>query len=382
MLASNAPSMSRMSARRRHRRLVLGLLVVTLGVSATVCCAPPHALREPCLPGECDGLVPGRTYLWQTSSEGSDVHIVDLDERRVVTRLLVGPQPHGIAAPADHRVVYLTIENDGAPTGELLAIDPLSLEEVFRMEVGPEPHALETTPDGRWIYVPCRDEHYWVVDARSRAVVRRIHTGGRPHNTSISTDGRRAFLSPMGDPPAVTVVDVEDDHRPIGRILFSDSVRPPALTADGRLLFQHVDELNGFEVADTTERRVVARVQHETSLGWIHLGGPAGWLDGHGLHRCHGLAIRPDQEEIWSVCGPGVSVHAMRQPRYPPITRVELSDDAYWMTFSPDGRFAFVPILDEWRVAMIDTRTKEIVTHFEVGPGPKRNLVLTVPANR
>lgn len=30
-----------------------------------------------------------------------------------------------------------------------------------------------TTPNGRWVYVPCRDEHYRVVDAERREVVAR-----------------------------------------------------------------------------------------------------------------------------------------------------------------------------------------------------------------
>ena len=93
-------------------------------------------------------------------------------------RLVVGPEPHGIAAPADARVVYVTLEANGRARGELLWIDPRAYEVQHRMELCREPHALATTPDGRWIYVPCRDEHYWVVDARE-AEGRRAHPDRR-----------------------------------------------------------------------------------------------------------------------------------------------------------------------------------------------------------
>ena len=94
---------------------------------------------------------------------------------------------------------------------------PRSYEIRHRMQLCREPHALAVTSDGRWIYVPCRDEHYWVVDAAKREVVARIRTGGRPHNTQISRDGRLAFVSPMGAPARVTIVDVAAGHVIRGR---------------------------------------------------------------------------------------------------------------------------------------------------------------------
>lgn len=137
--------------------------------------------------------------------------------------------------------MYVSLEANGGARGELLWIDPLSLEIEYRLEVGPEPHAIATTPDGRWVYVPCRDGHYWVVDAVARKVVTKIQTGGRPHNTQASRDGRFMYLSPMYEPQGVTVVDIQANHEVVGFIPFAESVRPSALSGDGRFLFQHVD---------------------------------------------------------------------------------------------------------------------------------------------
>ena len=72
------------------------------------------------------------------------------------------------------------------------------------------------------------------------------------------------FLSPMGDPHGVTIVDVQAQHKIVGFIPFSESVRPPALSADTAFLFQHVDGLNGFEVASVHQRKVIATVEHST----------------------------------------------------------------------------------------------------------------------
>jgi hypothetical protein len=104
----------------------------------------------------------------------------------------------------------------------------------------------------------------------------------------------------MGETGRVTVVDAANGHRVSGEIQFSGSVRPAALSADGSEFYQHVDGLNGFEAAETASRRVTARVEHAAPLGWFKAAGKLGWLDSGGLHRCHGLAVRPGGAEIWS----------------------------------------------------------------------------------
>ena len=326
------------------------------------------------LASSCLSAARAEPLLWQTSSEGEDLHVFSIERRALVRRMEVGPQPHGIAAPADGRVIYVSLEANGRARGELLWIDPRAYRVRHRMQLCREPHALATTPDGRWIYVPCRDGRYWVVDADRRAVVTRIHTGGRPHNTQISADGRFAYLSPMGAPGRVTVVDVSA-HRVTGTIAFGSSLRPSALSADGRL-FQHVDGLNGFRIADVRGDAAVATIEHRTPLGWIQLHPALGWLGPAGLQRCHGLAIRPDRPEIWSACGASVTLHDMTDPVYSELARIPLEARAYWLTFSPDGRFALVALSGADRVAVIDTTTREVVARLEVGAGPKRNLVI------
>lgn len=329
-------------------------------------------------------LAPGQ-YLWQTSAGGDDIHIVDVATQHPVARLVVGPQPHGIAAPADYHVVFVTVENEAGDTGELLWVDPRSLEIRHRMAICRAPHQPAVTPDGRWLYVPCRDEHYWVIDTESRQVVKKIQTGGRPHNTTASGDGRFMYLSPIAGPKRVFVVDIGAGHELLGEIPFSGRPRPPALSRDNRFLYQHVDDLNGFEVADVASRTLVATVEHSTPFDWFNTlrrRAPWVWLNEHDwidsgeFQRCHGLAIRPDQQEIWSSCGDWVTVHALEQPNYPEVAVIPLAGRPYWITFAPDGRYGFVALKNAHEVAMVDTQTKSVVARIAVGREPKRNLVV------
>ena len=136
----------------------------------------------------------GKQMLWVENAYGDDIHVIDVATQEIVKHLVVGDNPHGIAAAADASVVYVALEKFKKPAGELLWINPRTYEITHRIDVGPEPNEIECTPDGRWIYVPCEDGKYWVVDGREKKVVKKIITGGRPHNTTVSADGKRMYL--------------------------------------------------------------------------------------------------------------------------------------------------------------------------------------------
>jgi hypothetical protein len=316
------------------------------------------------------------TFLWQTNSEGTQVHVFRLSDFELVHKLEVGPQPHGIAAPDDGRVVYVSLEANGQAAGELLWIDPRTFTIVHRLAVGPEPHAIATTPDGKWVYVPCRDGHYWVVDAEERRVVKKIHTGGRPHNTQASRDGRFMYLSPMGVPHGVTVVDIAAGHVVVGNIPFGESVRPSALSADGRWLLHQIDGLNGFVAADTGQGRVVATVRHSTTLGSLIPVKALGYLTLGGFKRCHGLGIRPDQREVWSTCAEYLAIHRLEAPDFAEAAIIELPGKGYWLTFSPDSKYGFVGLSDRSQVAVVNVESRRVERYLNVGEAPKRNLAI------
>lgn len=314
--------------------------------------------------------VPGKQYLWVTNSKGDDVHVIDVESRRVVKRIVVGPEPHGIDAPDAADVVFISLQNVNGERGELLWVDPYTFEIEHRMTVGHQPGNLACTPDGRWVYVPCEDGRYWVIDAARKKVVKTIRTGGQPHNTRCSRDGRWMFLSPKISSGKVTVVDVESDHRVDGEIVFSDEPLPPALSADGTRLYHHVRRLLGFEVADVPTRKVIARVRHDipSDLKFVQ-------------SKCHGLAIRPDQQEIWS-CNVEhhlVHVHDLTRDDFPQTAVIPMIGRIYWLCFTPDSRYAFVSVRSENKQCMIDCETKQIVDYIDVGDTPKRNLVIVPP---
>jgi YVTN family beta-propeller protein len=327
-----------------------------------------------CVPALASAADPvkSRQKLYVTNSAGDDVTIVDPATNKPIGRIEVGPHPHGIAVPAKQDVVLVTIEGHGRDKpGELVWIDPFTDKITKRMNIGPMPNQLAVTPDGKFAYIPCVDGHYEVVDLANAKIIERIFTGGRPHNTLCSADGKHMYLAPMGAPKKVTIVDTAA-HKVIGEVPFSNVVRPIALTLDEKRLFANVDGLVGLEQADLATRKMVHRV-------------PAGLAEEHlkKASRSHGLGIRPDQKEIWECDVEHFEVHVYDITGDKPkqIATVPVGSQVYWLTFTPDGKTCYVSARGKGEVAAVDTATKKIVARIPVGNQPKRLIVVTLPQN-
>jgi YVTN family beta-propeller protein len=307
-----------------------------------------------------------RLKLYVTNSAGDDVTVVDVATNKPIGRIVVGPHPHGIAAPAAQDFLLVTIE--GRQPGELVWIDPRSDTITRRMDIGPAPNQLAVTPDGKVAFVPCSDGHYEVIDVPQAKILARLFTGGRPHNTLCSPDGKRMYLAPMGTPKRVSIADVAT-HKITGEIPFSDVVRPIALSRDEKRLFAEVDGLVGFEMADVPSRKKVQRVPARLAPELTRA-----------ASRSHGLGIRPDQKELWECDVEHHEVHVYDitgdKPRQ--IATIPIGAQVYWLTFSPDGKTCYVSARGKNAVAVVDTQSKKITARIPVGKEPKRLIVVRV----
>jgi len=309
--------------------------------------------------------------LYVANSAGNDVHVVDTATNRVIKRVEVGPEPHGMTATGAGDRIFITIENTKGETGELLWFDPATDTVTRRMKIGPRPNQLASTPDGKLVYIPCDDASWWVVDTEKGEVLTRIATGGRPHNTLSSPDGKRMYLGPKGS-YHVLIADAVS-HKLTGEIPLSDAPRPIALSRNEKRLYANVDTLIGFEVADIPSRKLLYRVEAEV---------PAELL--RKASRSHGIGLTPDEKELW-MCDvfhdrTYVFDLAVDPPRQ--VATIAMQGGGYWMTFSPDGKRCYISERVGNTVAVIDTATRETLARIPVGQVPKRVLVVTVPARR
>jgi YVTN family beta-propeller protein len=177
------------------------------------------------------------------------------------------------------------------------------------------------------------------------------------------------YLAPMGSPKKVTIVDVAK-HEVIGHIPFTNVVRPIALTDDESLLFAEVDGLVGIEVADIAARKMIHRVPAQLSAA-----------DEKKSSRSHGLAVHPNQKEVWACDVNHKQVHVFDISAGKPkqTATIPLDNDPYWLTFTPDGKTCYVSVQGKHGVAAINTQTREVFAYIPTGKAPKRLIVVTPP---
>lgn len=307
--------------------------------------------------------------LYVASSAGNDIYVIDPATNRVIKRVEVGPEPHGLTATARGDKIFMTIENTKGERGELLWFDPVSDTVTRRLAVGPRPNQLAVTPDGSIAYVPCDDATWWVVDTVKGEVLTKIATGGRPHNTLCSPDGRQMYLGPKGS-YHVLIADVAT-HKLVGEIPTSDAPRPITLSSDGARLYANVDTLIGFEVADIASRRVVHRVEAEVPEGLLRK-----------ASRSHGIVVRPGDKELWMCDVYHDRTYVFDLTVEPPkqVGTIVMKGGGYWMTFSPDGERCYISERIGDTVAVVDANSRETVARIPVGKAPKRVLLVTMPA--
>jgi len=211
---------------------------------------------------------------------------------------------------------------------------------------------MAIAPNGEVIYLPSLEGPHWhAIDALTGDVLRKISLNSGAHNTIIGPEGKFAYLGGLKS-PILKVADIRK-HRVIRDIgPFGNFVRPFTLNADETLCYVNVNELLGFEIGDLRTGKVLHRIEIA--------GFEKGPVKRHGCPS-HGIALTPDEKEIWVADSANKRVHIFSNATMPPQLKqsILLRDEPGWITFSIDGRFAYPSTGD-----VIETSTGKIVAEL------------------
>jgi YVTN family beta-propeller protein len=310
----------------------------------------------------------GTTRVYVTNSKGDDVTVIDPATMKVVGSIKVGANPHGIVASPDRRTLYISVEG----TDELVAVDAATNQVKARTKVGRAPNEVSITLDGRKVFVPLRNEGAIdVVDTTTMKVVDRMKAPAWPHNTYVSADGRRLYLGTMAG-SRITIYDTAT-HKQLREIAPGDWVRPIALRRDESLAYVALSKLHGFAVVDLKEGKTIRRVE----LPALPPGTEIPPYD----TLTHGLALTPDERELYVTSMAGKAVYAFSVPELKQVGKIDVGKYPNWITISPDGKQVWVSNQLDDTVSAIDARTKTVVATIRVGHEPKRLLAVDVNLN-
>lgn len=297
--------------------------------------------------------------------------VFDMDQgHRFVKRIPTfdvapGEEPEnikGIAANARTRRVYITTPK------RVAAFDLATERLVWNRTYEGGCDRLAISPDGKILYVPSFEGPHWLaLDAMTGDVLAKIVTGSGAHNTIYGPDGRSVYLAGLRS-PMLAVADPRT-HKVVKEVgPFTKPVRPFTINAAQTLCFVNVNELLGFEVGDLKTGKMLHRVEVT--------GYEKGPVKRHGCPS-HGVALTPDETELWLADGANSAIHVFDATVSPPkqIATIKVRDQPGWITFSLDGRYGYPSTGD-----VIDVKTRRILTSLtdETGRAVQSEKVVEV----
>ena len=209
---------------------------------------------------------------------------------------------------------------------------------------------MSISPDGRVIYLPSLEGDHWhVVNAMSGDVLTKIVPKSGAHNTVFGPDGNEVYLAGLKS-PLLTVAETKTHTaaRTVGP--FSASIRPFTVNGAQTRVYVNVNELLGFEIGDLKTGKMLQRVQVT--------GFEKGPVKRHGCPS-HGIALTPDEKEIWICDAFNQQLHIFNNTVMPPkqVASIKVRDEPGWITFSIDGKTAYPSTGD-----VIDIASRQIIT--------------------
>jgi DNA-binding beta-propeller fold protein YncE len=249
----------------------------------------------------------------------------------------------GIAASAKTGRVYITTLK------RLGAFDATTGQRIWVKEYEGGADRLALSPDGTILYLPSFEGPHWTaIDAMSGDVIKKLVLDSGAHNTIYGASGRHVYLAGLRS-PTLSIADTNTHTVSGGVGPFSASVRPFTINAKETLCFVNVNDLLGFEIGDIKTGKVLHQVKVT--------GYEKGPVKRHGCPS-HGIALTPDETEIWLADGANSKVHVFDATVMPPkqTVTIDVRDQPGWITFSLDGRYGY-PSTGE----VVDTKTKKIV---------------------
>src|SRR6201996_3087875 len=275
-------------------------------------------------------------------SSGVGIIVLDVNDnyhfvKRIPTWEYAGSmsseQVSGVAASPVTNMIYV------AARGRLGAFDLATDKLVWSTTLdGKCCERPQVTPDGKIVVVGGDLQDYWYeVDAVTGKFIGKLEAPESPnsHNLNLSADGKTAFMSPNNK--VLTVSDVKT-RKVIKTIRFPDNVRVFVTNKDSSTLYVNNNNLLGFVIADVASGQVTKSVE-VTSVNWH-----AKWDVSprpripHGCPS-HGIALTPDEKEIWVSDGLFNKIHIFSNTADPKeIDTIDTTAGAFWMTFGLDAK--------------------------------------------
>ena len=286
----------------------------------------------------------------QPGGSGKGILIFDINDGHRFVRRIDVPFKEGLrgfCGNANNHAVYYS------STSQRLGALDLETEKVLwerTYEAGIDRACI--TPDGKRIFAPTgwwyrgTNSGFLVINAGNGDLLKWLPAGIQAHNSIASLDGQFVYL---GTETNFWVFRTKNDSlaQHFGGVGES-GVFPFTVDSRNRHAYLCLGQHVGFDVVELKTGKVACRV----------LAGEAPIP-----HRTHGVALTPDEKELWISDQDGKQLVIFDATKMPPREKgsVGLSAGGHgWVTFSLDGRYAWCHTPD-----VIDVKTRQIVAFLK-----------------
>jgi YVTN family beta-propeller protein len=342
-----------------------------------------------------------------------------------------------LAMPMAASDLRIWVPNQNAAT--ISIIDPATNKVVQTITGVAKPYSMVFAPDGSRAYVvDVSSKHILsVVDTKTGKIIKEVHLSARPSQAVISKDGKRIFVTLKEAPPVggVDIVDttslekvktlpmigsMHDIHlTPDGKYAIAGASNTPFLqptyplvvidvqteqpawevrSAKGVLTFaiesgpdgstsrifvEHAG-LHGFSVVDFVKRKEMGTIKFPDDPKFTFEG------NSNEDNPTHGTEIAPDGKTLWVCARASNNIYVYSLPElklegqlYMPELEVAgepvQGGDPHWITFTPDGKTAYVPMSYMKMVVAIDVKTMKVVARIPTGENPRWAKAFELP---
>ena len=302
----------------------------------------------------------------QTNAAGDDSHIIDPVSNKVVGVIDDIEIAHGITSAPDGSQLYLSNE----ALHSLDVVDSRTLRVKRRIPLSGRPNNISVSKDGRKVYVGIMEMpgSVDIVDTQTMTNVKTVPVEGAIHNVYVTPDGKHAVAGSIHT-STINVIDTATDEL-AWTLKMSAGIRPMAFDTnpDGstKNIYVQLSNFHGFAVVDFNKRKEIARVEHPPVPGEV------AHTDGLQTAPAHGLGVSPDGKTLWSTSKVYSHVYVLSLPDLREIGRVFVGQHPEWVTFTPDGKYAYIGAAGDNETYAIDVAAMKAVATIPVGQVPKR----------
>lgn len=277
-------------------------------------------------------------------ADARKVAVVDVGKGKAVRTFSVSVSPHGIAASADGRFIFVP---DLLQEKTIRVLDAQTGHEVRQIEVGAPVHHLTLAPDRRRLYATLTSVGRLAIVEMDTWRVRVVEVGGAPDYAVTAPTGTVYVSDLAGSTLAVVDPEVAEVR---SRITVTDGPGHGVVTRDGAWGFFTASEKGAVSVIDLRRGRQTNSV----------LAGP----DPHGVGIGHG-----GRRLFVSNRGDG-TVTVINLKTREMERKIKVGQGPEHLTASPDGRLILVALPPDNLVVVIDAGRLEVVRRIRVAGDP------------